>query len=529
MEGFVRFWGCLLFLFICVFQSHPMFAYTIHLMHTNDLHAHFLPSDQNSQVCTDQSPNCAGGLSRIKTLIDQERDKYKDLILLDAGDRFSGTIFYTLRKSQDLAPILKTFRYDALTIGNHELDDGTGEFRSFFDKVDTSVVVSNVRFLKDSALDKQITPSKIITRNGKKIGIIGVLTEETQTACEHADEIEIENVQRAVAREIQHLKRQGVHVIIVLSHIGYEADQKLAQTVPGIHIIVGGHSHTVLSNDPDNKEAVGDYPTVVINSEQKPVLIVTAGVFGRYVGRLDVEFNEQNIPVSWSGNALFVHSSIKPDPAIERRVNYAYQLVERQGQEKITTLKEDLLMTPQKSFCSESCHIGEVLSNALLQGASDADMALLNAGGIRAGLSKGEVTLSDLIDVFPFDSKAVLIQMTGQQLIDYLSYALKSYSSTDRTNTFLQSAGLSYSFDAETRQPFNILIHGKPLQKNRIYTIVTASFLANGGDGFPAFKPIKTFPQTLRGILHQQLKKNPIPSFKNNIQKEEASTLKKAA
>ncbi len=525
----MRFFLSILFLCVCVFYNHSTFAYTLHLMHTNDLHAHFLPSNQNNQVCTDQSPDCAGGFSRIKTLIDQERDKHKDLILLDAGDRFSGTIFYTLRKSQDLAPILKTFHYDALTIGNHELDDGTGEFRSFFDKVDTPVVASNVRFLKDSALDKQIASSKIITRNGKKIGIIGVLTEETKTACEHADEIEIEDVQTAVAREIQKLKRQGVHIIIVLSHIGYEEDQKLAQTVPGIHMIVGGHSHTILSSDPDNKEATGTYPTVVINPEQKPVLIVTAGVFGRYIGRLDVEFDEENTPIAWNGNALFVHSSIKPDPAIERRVNYAYQLVERQGQEKITTLKEDLLMTPQKSFCSESCHIGEVLSNALLQGAVGADIALLNAGGIRAGLSKGDMTLSDLIDVFPFDSKAVLIQMTGQQLIDYLSYALQSYSPTDRTNSFLQSAGLSYSFDEEARLPFNILIHGKPLQKNRTYTIVTASFLANGGDGFPVFKPIKTFPQTLRGILNQQLKKNPIPSFKNNIQKEEPSTLKKAA
>ena len=180
-------------------------------------------------------------------------------------------------------------------------------------------------------------------------------------------------------------------------------------------------------------------------------------------------------------------------------------------------------LTNKGTYCSENCYVGEVLTDMILSAAKNdrADIALLNAGGIRAALPAGALTLRHIAAAYPFDSDAVLVQMSGQELMEYISFGLKKYRPDDRTNAFLQIAGGSYQFCPKTKTVTKLTVAGKSVQYNKSYHVILSSFLADGGDGFMPQKPLKTYKISIRDMMIDSLKNGfHVKSFENRIQKE---------
>ncbi|MEI6291448.1 MAG: metallophosphoesterase, partial [Chloroflexota bacterium] len=284
------------------------------ILHTNDVHAHHAPNADGD-----------GGEALASSVINQVRAKTPNTVLLSAGDTFIGTLFYTQHHGLDSAELMNKMKYDAMTLGNHEFDEGDGNLALFIKKLTFPVVAANVNFEKSSTLSK-IAPYVILTKGGEKIGVIGLANPETPTISRPGSDLVFNTDSLSVTQKtVDELTKLGVNKIIVLSHMGYSADQELAKAVKGVDVIVGGHTHTLLANF-DNR-AAGPYPAKVENPDGKTVLVVQAGEYLAYLGKLDVEFDSNGDVVTSKGDTIFLSHYITPDPAVSAIVTRLYSLV----------------------------------------------------------------------------------------------------------------------------------------------------------------------------------------------------------
>ena len=503
----------------CGMLNQPDMTGTLSIIHTNDLHSHFLPSDSKYQDC-DVKQDCLGGYARIKTFIEENRQD--NTLVLDAGDRFSGTVFYTLRKSKDVLTLTDILHYDTITLGNHEFDDGVVELEKFAMALKTPIVSANVAFPKTSRLNKRIVPSVIISKNGLKIGVIGALTEGTKNETAKAQDVDVKAVIPAVRMEVEKLKQQQVNILIALTHIGIDKDLELASAIPDLDVIIGGHTHTLLSNNKHEEKAFASYPIAIRHQNGSQTLIATSGIAGHYVGLLNIKFDEKGRILFFNGDTIRMDNQIKSDIGVSDKIADIESEIKTVIAEPIFEAKTTVHMTGDTNYCSENCYIGEVLTDALLNATQEyrADIALLNAGGIRAGFPEGQVAFRHIASAYPFDSNATIIQMNGKELLSYITHGIQKYNSDDRTNAFLQIAGGKYKFNPDTKKIDTVQIEGNPLKKDKIYRVIVPSFMAEGGDGFKVFDDRQNLPISIRDMIADYLKVNPyIKPFENRIQK----------
>ena len=189
------------------------------------------------------------GATLAASVIRQVRASSSNTLLLNAGDNFTGTLFYVMHQGMDSAELMNAMQYDAMTLGNHEFDDGDGNLALFIEQLDFPVVAANVDFSASTALKDKTVPYVILEEGGEQIGVIGLANPDTATLSRPgSDLIFMADLAQVVQSNVEELTSAGVNKIIVLSHIGYAADLELAQTVTGVDIIIGGHSHTLLAN-----------------------------------------------------------------------------------------------------------------------------------------------------------------------------------------------------------------------------------------------------------------------------------------
>ena len=268
--------------------------FSLTVLHTNDTHANLKTTAERA------------------ALVKKLKEDHPYNVLLDAGDVFSGTLYFNefLGKA-DLA-VMNYLGYDAMTFGNHEFDlglsaDGHKALADFVKGAKFPFVSSNVDFTADAlfdglqsrtveadAKDGKIYNGIIKEINGEKVGIFGLTTEET-VAIASPEKITFTNYIVEAKAAVAAFEKAGVNKIIALTHIGYDDSDKidndvlLAKNVPGIDIIVGGHTHVKL-----------DEP-VVLNKDTEPVIIVQANEYNKFLGQLDVTFDEKGVIKDYKG------------------------------------------------------------------------------------------------------------------------------------------------------------------------------------------------------------------------------------
>ncbi len=478
---------------------------TLHFIHTNDLHAHLIPWHQNNAACTSDEPACRGGFAQVKTIVEAERQKHPDALLFDVGDRFSGTVFYTFRKGRDILTTLSPFKYDAIIPGNHEFDNGLEELSTFVTQFPAPFIATNIDFDVQNPLYAHTKNHVIFNRNGVNIGVIGAVTEDVKKETKGGADLPIMPVIPALCQEAQTLKENGIHIIVALTHIGLPRDKQLAQDCPDIDIIIGGHTHALLSNDPNETKAVDRYPILIQHDNGTQTAIVTAGIGGHHVGSLTAEFDKNGHLTAATGDTIPVTPDTKPDADVQAQIKTAQKTLADLLNTPLTTVDTAFPLTPGQHFCSENCAVGDVLADLALSTDPDADIAILNSGGIRSGLPGGTITVEHLAQAYPFDSELVTIHMTGREVIETIKRGVSKYISTDRTNTLAIVAGLSYTFNGDTQTVTRIQTPTGDINPDKTYAVVIPSFLAQGGDDFIKKEPIRVLAPSVRDALIAQI------------------------
>lgn len=193
--------------------------YSLTILHTNDFHARFEPISKYDSGCSSEDNaegKCFGGSARLVTAVTEARARSNNSILVDGGDQFQGTLFYTYYKGKLAAEMMNKLGYDGMTVGNHEFDDGPEVLRGFMDAVNFPVVMSNADVSGEELLAGKLQKSAVIERGGEKIGLIGLTPQDTDELASPGEKITFSDPVAAVQGEVDKLTAQGVNKIIVL-------------------------------------------------------------------------------------------------------------------------------------------------------------------------------------------------------------------------------------------------------------------------------------------------------------------------
>jgi 5'-nucleotidase len=252
---------------------------TITILHTNDTHSTIDPFPDNHS----KYPGL-GGVARRFNLIERIRAEEKNVLLVDAGDIFQGTPYFNKYRGVLEMKLMKKMRYDFATMGNHDFDIGLDGFKNAIQYTDVPFICSNYDF-KNTILDGVTQDLAVKELDGVKVGIFGIgvglsglVPTDNYNETKYLDPIEIAN------EKVNQLQKLGCDLIICLSHLGYSyednriSDLVLAESTSGIHLIIGGHTHTFLEK-----------PTEVVNKSGNIVLVNQVGWGGINVGRIDFE------------------------------------------------------------------------------------------------------------------------------------------------------------------------------------------------------------------------------------------------
>lgn len=467
--------------------------FNISFFHVNDVHAHLDEFASSGADCTNPSRGCFGGYPRIKTIIQNQRPQYNDSLWLNVGDEFQGTLFYSFYGGEKIAQTLNQLKFDAMTLGNHEFDGGEEKLGDFLNNLTFPIVCANLKSANEKVRNK-VKPYQIFEKQG--IAIIGVTTTDTPNIANPDDGTVFEDVVESVQRTIDDIKKNtNIKRIAAITHIGYEEDQKLAQSVSGLQLIMGGHSHTLLG---DMKDAKGKYPTIVKNKDGDEVFIVTAYRWGEYVGYIDVTYDPQGKILAYHGAPIHLTNATKQDEDLQRQVKEWRGPFEKFAAE---VMGKSEVVLDQTTCQQGECLLGDFMADAMLSyqknNTQNVDFALINAGGIRATIDEGDITRGEVLTSFPFGNAIVQISLTGKQLWEALEGIVSKVNLANGrpvTSFFQVSKGIKVDYNPKANNGTKLVdvrIGGKPLNNGTTYQIVTLDFIAGGGDNF--FAPIKEF------------------------------------
>ena len=460
------------------------------IMHLNDTHGRVEEGKYDGM-----------GYARVKTLVDEQRAENKNVLLLDAGDTIHGTVFAALSRGESVVDIMNTMEYTAMAPGNHDFNYGLDRLEELEDKMNFEILASNVEYKTDG--NTAFKPYIIKEIDGMKIGILGVSTPETayKTNPTNVEAVTFTNPIATAAKAVEDMSNEGVNYIIAISHLGMDEDSyytsiRLAEEIDGIDLIVDGHSHTTLKN----------------GLQIKDTLIVQTGFYDKNLGRVEIAINKDG-----STNAIasliskeFALENTAKDKGVEETISNIK--VENNKITEVVVGHTDINLDGERNDVrTGETNLGKLLTTSMLA-KTGADVAITNGGGIRASITEGDITKGDVISVLPFGNYVVVLDVTGQDIIDAVENGIQSYPNA--RGAFPHIAGMIVKFNpsqpAFERVEDITLSNGEKLDPTKTYTLATNDFMAVGGDEYASFKGrnIAGEYETLEEILSNYIGEN---------------------
>lgn len=472
---------------------------TVTILYTNDIESVYEPIDA---FWTDDF-ELIGGIPYLATLINEVRKEEKTSFLFDAGDIFTGALSEAT-KGRLAFDVYSSMNYDAMALGNHEFEYGWEKLLHVKQRARFPVLNCNI-FYKDT--DINLCQSyTILERNGVRIGLIGVMgLEAFKNTINPIHTIGLEArhpypIVQGIVNEI----RDEVDLIVLLTHQnrsapmqtdkevdlevqrGFHEDYEMAGALKDVDIIIGGHSDNGLWQP-------------VKHPETGTLICLTFGQ-GKYLGYLNLEIDGTKITMN-EGKLIPVDvSELVSDPEINRLV----QKVRTENSE-LTQVIGTIDKPGYRKYYREST-IGNLFCD-MLKEASNADIAFMNSGSFRADLNAGNVTVEEMVNIYPFVDKYHVVEIDGVALKELLEYSFQL------TYGLSQLSGIDIKYDSNRpkgRRLIEAKINGKLLKESNRYQIATSSYLANGGDGLDMLK---------NGTLISKSKEDLIETFIHSIQK----------
>jgi 5'-nucleotidase / UDP-sugar diphosphatase len=474
---------------------------TFTILHSNDTHDHLEPTPYTGKDAAGKDFNVQyGGVGRIKAVVDSLKKTSINPVVLDAGDVFTGTIYGMIYKGLADLAYMEAFGVQAQTIGNHEFDNGPSQLAEYIKNASFPVVSANIDASADPLLKSLIKPSTILEIAGQKVGIVGVTTPSTPITSSPGDTVKFLDPLISVQKAVDDLRAQGIAKIILLSHLGYSEDIKLAPLLKGVGVIVGGHSHTPLGKYEGNglPASEGNYPTVLKDGNGKTILITQVWEWGKFYGSLRLSMNGDGVPVGWKGTVTPVTAAFKADTRLQATLK-AFT-VPLDGFRKTVVGSSAVKLNGERGDVRKrETNLSNLIADANLWRTKNlgTTISLQNGGGVRASIQAGPVTQGDILTVQPFGNTLFVLEITGAELKAALENGVSQWEAG--AGRFLQVSGLKYTFDLAQKPGARVTDVQigtakdgfKPLDAAATFKIVTNNFVAGGGDGFDVFKNAK--------------------------------------
>ncbi len=454
-------------------------------------------------------------VTAFRQLTQEGFEKGMDVLRLSGGDNNVGVEAKDWKLNVKLMNLLQLH---GTAMGNHELDQGSRNFTAGLNQANFDTMVSNLEIPKNTSFRQSIQnghidiDTKVVTGQGEPYGLLGVTTTDlddvlSQSAdIEGIDDEDWHDTLAIIQQQVRELQSQGVQRIILLSHLGYALEKKVAQSISGIDVIVGGHSHDVLWG----VTSQGRYANYVLSPAGEPVMILQAGKDGRMFGELDVDFTPQGTIKPVSNNIFRFHKFAEAPDAV--------------GLINQTLGPETQIATITTTYDNENIPFQE---DALAEFAADAvraygqaDIGFVRSSEIRNSIVPGAFTDRDLKTLMPFSDPIVTIKVEGDDIIEAYEESMVSLQKRDAHPGMLHPSGLQVVLNKTTGQIERMLVETKqgwePLDEDKEYTVALGEYTVNNQNEYESIsKPeniIWRGDKPLRDVMALGLKKAGAPA-----------------
>jgi 5'-nucleotidase len=471
---------------------------TITILQLNDLYD-LMPVERGKK----------GGLARVATLRDRIAKESPHLMFILAGDFLSPSTMSSMFQGSQMIAGLNAIGLDLATFGNHEFDFGEAVTAQRMQESRFTWVSSNVL---DPSTGQPFGPAvrfALRELGGIRVAFIGLTTPETQILSKGGKNLKFLPPIPAAKEAVAAARRAKADVIVALTHQFMAEDKQLAQAVPEIDLILGGHEH-----DP-------------LNATVGKTLILKTGSEAVALGRIDLAVTvgrARKVAAKWA--LLPVTDEIPDAPEVAALVKgyeqrMAAQLNVAAGETRVPLdSRNDLVRVAEAP-------LGNLIAD-ILREAMQADAALVNGGGIRGNsvMPAGPLTRGDVLKILPFANKIVKLEIGGAQLRAALENGLSQHEKV--AGRFPQVSGIRYTFDpkrAVGSRVIAVTVGGKPVDPQAVYTLATFEFLMGGGDGYEMLKQAKVLVPPMNGpmdsdLFLERLKAGPIaPAVDGRVQR----------
>ncbi|ELY5937784.1 bifunctional UDP-sugar hydrolase/5'-nucleotidase UshA [Cronobacter malonaticus] len=477
-------------------------TYNITILHTNDHHGHFWRNEYGEY-----------GLAAQKTLVDSVRREVTaqggSVLLLSGGDINTGVPESDLQDAEPDFRGMNLIGYDAMAVGNHEFDNPLSVLRQQEKWAKFPLLSANI--YQKSTNERLFKPWAIFKPQGIKIAVIGLTTDDTAKIGnpEYFTDIEFRKPADEAKLVIQELQQnEKPDVIIAATHMGHydngdhgsnaPGDVELARALPAgaLTMIVGGHSQDPVCMASENKKQVDYVPgTPCAPDRQNGTWIVQAHEWGKYVGRADFQFRNGEMKlVRYQLIPINLKKKVTWDNGQTERVLYTPQIPEnpqmlslltpfqKKGQAQLMVKIGNVngrLEGDRSKVRFVQTSMGHLILNAQIA-RTGADFAVMSGGGIRDSIEGGDITYKDVLKVQPFGNTLVYVDMTGKEVLEYLTAVAQKKPDS---GAYPQFANVSFTASGGTLN--DVKIKGEPVDPAKTYRMATLSFNATGGDGYP--------------------------------------------
>ena len=436
------------------------------ILHSNDLHGDFLAKEVDTELL--------GGISMLSGYVSKVRAETPNVLYVIAGDMLQGSIIDSEFMGLSTIEIMNLLGPDVATVGNHEIDYGLAHLL-FLERCAKFPIVNANLYIKNP-YTRLFKSHHMVKIDGMRIMFIGVTTEDILMGIKSdvlGSFVDIEDAAREVGTICNAHKRIDVDYTILLTHIGFEEDKRLAELLDpdwGVDLIIGGHTHTILEE-----------PAFV-----NDIIVVQAGVGTKQIGRLDLVIDtDQNDDVEYDWQLIPIIAEHCPR--------------DEQMEETITRFKSETDEKYERILCSfarelthpdryQETELGNLISDILRKNLG-LDVMMIGSGSIRKPTIPTVFTLLDLRELFPYDDKVKVITVTGAQLRQMLKYMFRDEMfDSDHTEFYQFSYGMKMVYDRQKKDFTTLELDGEPIQDSKTYTIGLQEYhVTNFNDcfGFP--------------------------------------------
>lgn len=444
-------------------------TYNITLLHTNDHHGRFWSNH-------DGEWGLPARLTLIKQLREAGEKNDAHVLLLDAGDVNTGIPQSDMLDAEPDFKGMAKIGYDAMAVGNHEFDNSLDVIRKQESWAGFPFLSANIY----SNGKRLFRPYIIKSYGGLKVAILGLTTKDTplKSKMEGHKNVEFRDPIEEAKLLVPQLNKEA-HLVIAVTHMGHfpneqhgadsPGDVTLARQVPGIDVIIGGHTQKPLFK-----------PDV-----QNGTVIVQAYEWGKYVGKVDLAVKNGHVELR-SYELIPVNHKNDPKKITEDTGLKDFLAPFKSRGDKTLLIDvgetEEALIGDRAVIRMRETNLGNLVTEAYRQ-KFKADLAVSNSGGIRDTIRAGKINYESVLTVLPFGNDVVTVKLSGAELKKYLTRVLSEM--LPGSGSFPQFSGLEATFNAKTKSFSKLVVANKPLDPNKQYTIALPSFIAGGGDGWP--------------------------------------------